>query len=217
VSPTENIRRGLTLAERQDVRREELLDAALELFGTRGYARTPVKQICRQAQVSSRDFYDLFANREDVLLALGARVQEMTFTAFIEAWEHAKGRPLTRVTAASAAVTRALTSDPRIARIAFVETLGVSPRQDEARRTAIRAFADQLALLLQDDFARAGLDPRRTQAVSMVLVAGLTQLIADWALNDQREPAEEFEQLVSETFRLLFPKPKRSRPINRST
>ena len=37
--------------------RARLLDAALELFGTAGYEATSIGALCREAKVSTRDFY----------------------------------------------------------------------------------------------------------------------------------------------------------------
>src|SRR5215218_480858 len=82
---TERLRKGRTLAERRWERREALLDAALDLFGTQGYAATSVEELCRTAYVSTRNFYEEFDNREAVLLALGDRLVGDAYQAMVEA------------------------------------------------------------------------------------------------------------------------------------
>ena len=51
-------------------RRERLLQAALELFATQGYANTTIEALCSEAKVTTRHFYQVFAGREELLLAL---------------------------------------------------------------------------------------------------------------------------------------------------
>ena len=59
--------RGQTTQERQSERRDRLIEAGIELFGTRGYANTPVKAICEEAGLTERYFYEAFEDREALL------------------------------------------------------------------------------------------------------------------------------------------------------
>jgi AcrR family transcriptional regulator len=61
---------GLDDQQRQAQRRTLLLDAALELFGTRGYAKTSIELLCQTAGIGTNSFYDLFASKEAVLIGL---------------------------------------------------------------------------------------------------------------------------------------------------
>ncbi|MEJ5255846.1 MAG: helix-turn-helix domain-containing protein [Acidimicrobiales bacterium] len=69
-APRERLHRGRTMRERRAQRRQALLDSALELFGTRGYAATSIEELCRTSNVSTRYFYEEFQNREDLLASL---------------------------------------------------------------------------------------------------------------------------------------------------
>src|SRR4029077_5184552 len=51
---------GVSAEDRIAARRAKLLDAGLELFGTRGYATTGVKDVCREAGLTDRYFYESF-------------------------------------------------------------------------------------------------------------------------------------------------------------
>ena len=51
-------------------RRERLLDAALRVYGTRGYHSTTVKAVCDAAGLTERYFYESFPNGEALFLAL---------------------------------------------------------------------------------------------------------------------------------------------------
>ena len=53
-----------------EIRREELIDIAEELFLTRGYDETPVSEIVKKAQVAQGTFYYYFKSKDEVLDAL---------------------------------------------------------------------------------------------------------------------------------------------------
>ena len=56
-----------------DVRREELMDAALRLFVAKGIATTSIEEIVTAAGVSKGGFYHHFASKDALLLALQDR------------------------------------------------------------------------------------------------------------------------------------------------
>ncbi len=55
-------------ARRRDgERRQRLLDATLELHGSAGCASMTVQPVCKLAKVSTRSFYELYADHEELL------------------------------------------------------------------------------------------------------------------------------------------------------
>ncbi len=75
-APTRRRRRilGLDEQQRQTERRRLLLDAALELFGTRGYAATSIERLCQTAGIGTNSFYELYPNKEAVMVGLYGQV-----------------------------------------------------------------------------------------------------------------------------------------------
>ncbi len=118
---------GRSAEERRAERRERLLAAGLELFGTRGYAATSIERLCATASVSTRNFYEEFSGREELLTALHTAINERAAQALADAYAGAAEADLpTRVERAVRAFVTVTASDPRWARIAFVEVIGVS-------------------------------------------------------------------------------------------
>jgi AcrR family transcriptional regulator len=63
-------RHGLPADLVKENQRRRILSAALELFGTHGFAATSVQGLIREAHVSRATFYTLFTDKEDCLAAV---------------------------------------------------------------------------------------------------------------------------------------------------
>src|SRR5271156_5287360 len=133
--------RGITAAERPAARRERLMDAGLEVFGTEGYAGSSIRAISAAASLNSRYFYESFSGREELLYEVYLRIlgeissQSM---AAVAAEETVEGQ----ARAGLRAGWTLLTEDPRKARIVALEVVGVSGRLERARRDMRHALAD---------------------------------------------------------------------------
>lgn len=114
---------GTTLADRRAGRRERLLDVGLELLGTQGSAAVTVRSVCRQAHLTDRYFYENFADREALVLAVFDRVAEEAGAALVAAVAAAPPDIEARSRAAIEAFLRVLTDDPRKGRVLLLEPL----------------------------------------------------------------------------------------------
>jgi AcrR family transcriptional regulator len=68
--------RGMSPEERIEERRQRLLRAGRECFAEAGNARPEVGQVCARAGVSKRHFYELYADRLDLVRALHTEAME---------------------------------------------------------------------------------------------------------------------------------------------
>ena len=136
--------RGITPAERQAERRERLMEAGLELFGTIGYARTSVRAISAAASLNSRYFYESFSSREDLLYAVYQRIVTDIFTQTAEATARETDLEAQARAGLRAAWT-AVTEDRRKAKIVAIEVVGVSERLERLRRETRQALAQLTA------------------------------------------------------------------------
>lgn len=67
---------GTTLDARQATRREQLIAAGYELLGEEGARAVTVRGVVRRAKLSERYFYESFASRDELLLAVHNEVAE---------------------------------------------------------------------------------------------------------------------------------------------
>jgi AcrR family transcriptional regulator len=91
MTPTPRRYRGISAEERRAARRRQLLDAALEIAGTRGVERTTMTAICSEAGLTERYFYESFDARDQLLLALVDEIAEQVRTAVLTALSDTEG------------------------------------------------------------------------------------------------------------------------------
>jgi AcrR family transcriptional regulator len=204
-SPEPGARRygAKTTEERRRERRERLLDAGLELFATQGYAGTRIEELCARARVSTRSFYEEFASREALVIALHDAVNARALEGVVAALAPvAPDDLLARARAATRAYLDVMTADRRWARIALVESVGVSPAAEAHRRAAIDRFVAVIEIEARR-LAGAGVLPDRDFHLTAVALAGaLNGLVNTWtAVEEWAEVvpaiAEEAAQLIA--------------------
>ena len=129
---------GVSADERIAARRAKLLDAGLELFGTRGFAATGVKDVCREAGLTDRYFYESFNDSEALFLAVFDRLTDELFRAVAEAVVESGGDAERQLRRAIGTFVGALAADPRKPRVLFAEAAAAGPgrRRAHARDAA---------------------------------------------------------------------------------
>ena len=110
--------RGVSATDRRNHRRQRLIDAGLQLFGTRGIAAVGIVDVCAEAGLTKRYFYENFASIDALADAVFEHVTGNLVAVVAPAIEAGAGRdPRPALTA----YTRALLSDPRVVRLHAVE------------------------------------------------------------------------------------------------
>jgi AcrR family transcriptional regulator len=115
--------RGREPQDRRDERRQKLLDAGFSLMGGQGAAATSVRGVCREARLTERYFYESFANRDELLVAVLESVAGRSREVLIGALETAPPAPGALVRHVVGAFTDFVVADPRRGRVLFVESL----------------------------------------------------------------------------------------------
>lgn len=188
--------RGLSPDERRAERRRRLLDAGLGQVGASGYARTTIEGLCAGAAVTPRHFYEEFGGREALLVAVFDEIVESTSAAVAAALAAAPADPIARVRAGVGAFLHALLDDPRRARVACVEIVGVS-REVEAHR---RAVLHDFARLITDEARRLSEGHQDFSLPALALVGGINELVVEWVLGESRPPIDTLADEVTRLF-----------------
>ena len=163
---------NVSATERVADRHERLLDAALELYGTQGFAATGVKDVCRQAGLTDRYFYESFRDSAELFTAVFDRATSDLFALVAQKVSDVPAEPEVQVRAAIESFVRALADDARMARVIFVESAAVGAEVDRHMRASLRQFT-----------ARPHLPemPERTLEIgALALVGAIDRVIIEW-------------------------------------
>ncbi|WP_326568278.1 TetR/AcrR family transcriptional regulator [Amycolatopsis rhabdoformis] len=180
---------GRTAAERRAERRERLMTAGLELFGTAGYAASTVGQICREANLSTRQYYEEFADREALLIAVYDHVNAEAQAAVAESVKNTHGEPLTeRIKAALTVYALTTATDLRRAKVAYVEIVGVSPGVEEHRMATRARWVELMQALLSTGIADGEIPDRDYRLASSAYIGAANGLLQDWCATPDRAP-----------------------------
>lgn len=179
---------GMTPSERERRRREQFLAAGLELFGGGGWAATTVTDVCRAARLSQRYFYELFATREALFLAVVDRAGEQIEAVVRAAVAAPAASPRERAAGVLRALADHFAADPRTVRVTLVESLATA--EFRARRAVLLETFGDLAAELMVGLAPAGarVDERSLRLSAQIVSGGIAEALIATATG--RAPAE---------------------------
>lgn len=187
---------GLSVDQRRAERRERLLAAGFDLFGTAGYLKTTIPMICTDAGVTARHFYDEFASREALLRGIFDDLAERSYAIVREALRRTELPVFERVLSANRAYYTFFTEDPRRARIYAIECLGISPELEAHRRDMRERSVRQLTRATEWP-AAARVHDLDSRLVATGLASAAVAILAEWVLAPKKPSVEKMAQTLS--------------------
>lgn len=190
-----NIYRGLTPEQRDAERRARIVRSGLTVFAREGFRGGTVRTLCAAAGVTTRQFYELFADRDD---------------AFAAVFEYAVGLMLRRTAAAAATAPAELEAQLRAAlganllepekelrnaQVVVFQLGSANPRSLGRRAEAMDAVREGITAAIQPLVSRP-LEPITMAA----LVGALVELL--WQQNAHPSPFPP-EQVIDQLVRLF--------------
>lgn len=170
---------GLTATERSTARREALLEAGLECFGTVGLANTTIEDLCQSANVGRTAFYEHFAHRDELFGRVNEMVVIETLTQVDAALLTAPTADLTgRANASIQAVLGVLLGDPRKGRIMTREVYTL-PSAAVITRRWVHELADLLVVEARALAANQVIPDRDVTTLAIAIVGGVREVIVD--------------------------------------
>jgi AcrR family transcriptional regulator len=120
-----------------------MLEAIARAVGENGYALTSVQDVVERAGVSSKTFYEHFADKRDCFFEAHDAVVRRVMTATDRAYAQPGPWP-DRIRLGFGTLLGFYGLEPALARMAMVEVLAAGPQAIEHYQTAIRAFVPYL-------------------------------------------------------------------------
>ena len=130
---------GLTREEVERDQRERLRSAMIELIAERGYPAVRILDLTQLAHVSRPTFYNLFADKEELLLSAYEDIAGRTTERVAEA-HRTGGSPQQSVRQALSAFAALAADEPEAMTLALLGTFGAGPRALERRNHTLNAL-----------------------------------------------------------------------------
>lgn len=176
--------RGSAVEERRAQRRQQLIDAAIQVYGENGYRHSGVKQVCDAAGLTQRYFYESFGHSDELLIACYEQAARWLREENMAAAKAAGKDPVLRSRAMLQAYFQNLRDSPTIGRLLLIEIRGISPAVDQAIEKALKASSDDIAQVLArpgkpfDELLQAG------------ILGGVIHIALHWMANGYCTPVD---------------------------
>ncbi len=189
---------GQAIEDRQKERRSRFLESGLTVFARDGYANSSVGTICREAGLSSRQFYEEFNGREALLIELVDVINtEAREAVLAAAAANAEGGIRRVVEEGLRGYIKSIGTDARRARVALVEAVGASPRVEEHRALERARWTDQMAVLAEAA-ATAGEIPGGDFELRIIAIIGaVNYAVYEWAIAEARPDLDHVTSVLT--------------------
>lgn len=184
--------RGLSLEERQNERREKLIEAGLQIYGTQGFFSVTVRDICNEAKLTERYFYESFKRSEELFKTIYLRLIEQLQQTILAAVMQSQGEvnPRKMIEAGLQAFFHTLRNDPRMARILFIDAILVHEIQGNTIYEAIARFDRMTTAFILLMFPK---EPRTHSEISLIatgLSGYVIHIATRWVIGGFKEPLD---------------------------
>lgn len=165
-------------------RRRQLLDAGLAVFGSQGYRTATVREVCQEAKVADRYFYEQFRGMEELLIAVYTECLDRLETAVIETLGSSAALDV-KVRSGLESFLAVVADDPRLARVVWFEVLGVSAAVEETYLSRMARFGE---LLIGAAGRPLSLPPALEPLVADALIGGISHVVMAWVASGLAAP-----------------------------
>lgn len=164
-----------------------ILDAALDVFSTKGYHDTTVDEIVEVSDTSKGSVYFHFPNKQRLFLALVDRFADLLERRVIEAIsKHDAG--IDRVRAALEACLETFGKYRRLAKILLVQAAGLGVAFEEKRLEVLDRFATLVRTYLDEAIAQGDLDPTDSEVVAHAWIGAINAVVIRWVYTGSPSP-----------------------------
>ncbi|RDI52144.1 TetR family transcriptional regulator [Nocardia mexicana] len=183
---------GQPVEDRQRQRRARFLESGLTVFARDGYGNSSVGAICKDAGLSSRQFYEEFTGRESLLLELYEQIDRQSREAVAAALAEQSDRNAVEIIdAAVRAYVESIGRDPRKARVALVEVVGAGPTVEKFRLELRRAWGSLLASAAEDAALQGEIPPGDYEMRVLAIIGAVNYVVDAWSGAEPRPPLDD--------------------------
>lgn len=190
-APLQRNFRGLAPEARRGKRRAQLVEAAIEAFGQRGFHAVTVREICVGARLTERYFYESFSGLDALFAATLQHLNAELHAATLRVIAAPQADPAALAEAALRVFLDYVRDDPRRARIMLVDAVSIGHDTRRIAEAATRGYVNLMSgfiRALMPQAAALGLDP---ELIATGLVGANIHVATRWLHERCATPLEE--------------------------
>lgn len=164
--------------------RERILQAAMDVFATRGYHGATVDDIVAASASSKGAFYHYFPNKQAIFMQLLDHLADMV-EGGVELAIGSEDGALAKVEAALRIVLEVASERRDLARILLIESAALGPQFEQSRLAIHRRFAALIQRHLDRAVTDDALPPQDTAAAAAAWIGAINEVITQALAGDR--------------------------------
>jgi AcrR family transcriptional regulator len=197
--------KGLSLSERKQQRREKLIEAGLEAYGTHGFFSVTVKDICNEAKLTERYFYESFKKSENLFQTIFLQLIDQLQQNVMQAIVQASADPKKMIEAGLTALLTTLKNNPRMARIIYIDAMLVQELHNQATiHETMSRFDRMIQAFVMASMPHIKISEDEISLVASGLNGYVTQIAIRWVMSGFKQSMEEVLSSCSIVFLSLL-------------
>lgn len=197
--------KGLSLTERKQARREKLIEAGIEAYGTHGFFAVTVKDICNEAKLTERYFYESFKKSDELFQTIFLKLIDQLQYNVMQAIMQASTDPRKMIESGLTALLTTLKDNPGMARIIYIDAMLVQELHNQAtiHETMLRfdRMIHAFVMLMMPHIDRS---EREISLVATGLNGYVTQIAIRWVVSGFKQSMQEVLSSCSIVFLSLL-------------
>ena len=197
--------KGLSLSERKQARREKLIEAGMQCYGTRGFFSVTVKDICTEAKLTERYFYESFKKSEHLFQTIFLKQIDELQQNMMQAIMQASGNPEKMIEAGLIAFLSTLKDNPKMARIIYIDAMLVQELHNQATiQETMQRFDRMIHAFVMLMMPHLNRSEKEISLIATGLNGYVTQIAIRWVMSDFKLPIPEVLNATSVVFLSLL-------------
>ena len=181
---------GIDSEERQRQRKQRLIEAALAVFGEQGFHKSTVRDVCKEAQLTSRYFYESFEGMEDLFRSVYMTYSKQLMQTTVMSLAHCEPVPEKLAAAALRTFYEYIREDPRRARVMLIDAFTVGEVMFMHTSKTNQDFAFLIMGIMDQQFPNLHKLNLDTSFIADGLVGANNRIATQWVADKCKAPLE---------------------------
>lgn len=193
--------KGMSLSERKIARRDKLIEAGIQAYGTHGFFSVTVKDICNEAKLTERYFYESFKKSEQLFQTIFLKQIDELQNNVMQATMQASTDPTKMIDAGLTALLTTLKNNPKMARIIYIDAMLVQELHNQATiQETMQRFDRMIHAFVTLMMPHLNRSEREISLIATGLNGYVTQIAIRWVMSGFKLELEE----VKDACRVVF-------------